>query len=138
KLLRRINPVLNQSKRGIAVFCQSFARFARTIYALVNAVNIILTPASATHIPIRYFEGEKRPDEPSPPRPFPFPRERPSFGPGGRGPTPSPIFFWATPSVLVTIVSITTTSLLHRDTSFLRVRLRLHHEIIWRARHGEF
>ena len=52
-LLSRINAVLAKRIRGIARGTQSLAVPERTMYALLSDVNIIVTDARPTHIPIR-------------------------------------------------------------------------------------
>ena len=52
-LLARIRIVLAINTGGIGNATQSFAETARTMYALLSDVNIIVTEASPTHMPMR-------------------------------------------------------------------------------------
>ena len=52
-LLPRMNAVLANKTFGIGNDTQSFAEADRTMYALLNDVNIIATDASPTHMPMR-------------------------------------------------------------------------------------
>jgi hypothetical protein len=61
-LLRIISAVLTSTIRGIAIGFQSrepSMETDRTMYALVSAVNIIVTPARTTQMPMRYFSADE-------------------------------------------------------------------------------